>query len=83
MFQTPKSVSQQESLRGGYTPVADMIRKALAHWHHVLPVAIAAPGNDDANARNLRLRNVPERLFDKLFHLFASCDHGTPAVAAV
>lgn len=60
-----------------------MIREAFAH--HVLPVAIAAPGNNTANARNLevRLRNVPERLLDQPFHLFASCDHGTAQVAAV
>jgi len=29
MFQTRKSDSQQESLRGGHTPVADTIRKAF------------------------------------------------------
>lgn len=61
--------------------MADLIRKAFAH--HVRPVAIAAPGNNTAHARNLRLRNVPEPLFDQLFHLFASCDHGTAKVAAV
>lgn len=82
MFQTRKSDSQQESLRGGHNPVADMIRKASLHRHHVLPVAITPPGNT-ANARNLPLRNVPERLLDKPFHLFASCGHATASVAAV